>query len=119
LPKIVTGAAVAAVLLMLGIMPGHTQVAPLGNTTPSVETSRQIELLGKLLDIVRSEYVDKLDEEKLLTSAIKGILSSLDPHSSYLDAKSYRFPTAWTNCCPEQPQQIQVGRAVAVPYWPW
>ena len=63
LPKIVTGAAVAGALLMLGIMPGHTQVAPLENTTPSVETSRQLELLGKLLDIVRSEYVDKPDDE--------------------------------------------------------
>jgi carboxyl-terminal processing protease len=97
LPKIVTGAAVAGVLLMLGIMPGHTQVAPLENTTPSVETSRQLELLGKLLDIVRSEYVDKPDDEKLLASAIKGILSTLDPHSSYLDAKSYRDMRAATS----------------------
>jgi carboxyl-terminal processing protease len=88
LPKILTGAAVAtALLFMLGTVPGHTQVAP--NTTPSAETSRQIELLGKLLDIVRSNYVDKPDDGKLLTSAINGILSALDPHSSYLDAKSY------------------------------
>jgi carboxyl-terminal processing protease len=96
LPKIVTGAAIAAVLLMLGIMPGHSQVTPLGNATPSAETSRQAELLGKLLDTVRSEYVDNLDDEKLLAAAIKGILSSLDPHSSYLDAKSYRDMRAAT-----------------------
>jgi len=96
LPKIVTGAAVAAaLLLMLGTVPGHTQVAP--STTPSAETSRQIELLGKLLDIVRSEYVDKPDDEKLLAAAIKGILGTLDPHSSYLDAKSYRDLRAATS----------------------
>jgi carboxyl-terminal processing protease len=95
LPKIVTGAAVAAaLLLMLGTVPGHTQDGP--STTPSVETSRQIELLGKVLDIVRSNYVDKQDDGKLLTSAINGILSALDPHSSYLDAKSYRDMRAAT-----------------------
>ena len=98
LPKIVTGAAVAAaLLLMLGTVPGHTQVAPPGSTTPSVETCRQLELLGKLLDIVRSEYVDKPDDEKLLAAAIKGILGTLDPHSSYLDAKSYRDMRAATS----------------------
>jgi carboxyl-terminal processing protease len=96
LPKIVTGAAVAGALLMLGITSGHTQVGRLGSTTPSVETSRQLELLGRLLDIVRSEYVDKPDDGKLLTSAINGILSALDPHSSYLDAKSYRDMRAAT-----------------------
>jgi carboxyl-terminal processing protease len=95
LPKIVTGVAVAAaLLLMLGTVPGHTQVAP--STAPSAETSRQIELLGKVLDIVRSNYVDKQDDGKLLTSAINGILSALDPHSSYLDAKSYRDMRAAT-----------------------
>ena len=96
LPRIVTGAAAGAALLMLGIMSGHAQVAPLGSTTPSVETSRQIELLGKVLDIVRSGHVDKPDDGKLLTSAINGILSALDPHSSYLDAKSYRDMPAAT-----------------------
>src|SRR5262245_39119905 len=76
LPKMVTGAAVAATLLMLGIAPGHTQAGSPGVTTRSAEASRQLELLGKLLDTVRSEYVDKPDDEKLLSSAIKGILST-------------------------------------------
>jgi carboxyl-terminal processing protease len=82
---------------MLGIMSGHTQGGPTGSTTPSAETSRQIELLGKLLDIVRSNYVDKPDDGKLLTAAINGILGSLDPHSSYMDEKSYRDMRAATS----------------------
>jgi carboxyl-terminal processing protease len=97
LPKIITGAAAGAALLMLGIMSGHTQGGQLGSTTPSAETSRQLELLGKVLEIVRSDYVDKPDDGKLLTSAINGILSTLDPHSSYLDAKSYRDMRAATS----------------------
>ena len=97
LPKIVTGAAAGAALLMLGAMSGHAQVGPLGNTTPGVETSRQVELLAKLLDIVRSNYVDKPDDGKLLTAAINGIIGTLDPHSSYMDDKTYRDMRATTS----------------------
>jgi carboxyl-terminal processing protease len=89
-PKIVTGAAAGAALFMLGIMAGHAQLAPQGSTTHSATTSRQLELLGKILDMVQSNYVDKPDDGKLLNSAINGIISGLDPHSSYMDAKSYR-----------------------------
>jgi carboxyl-terminal processing protease len=95
--RIVTGAAVGAALLMLGIMSGHTQTAPHGTTTPSVETSRQLELLGKLLEIVRSDYVDTPDDGKLLTAAINGVLGALDPHSSYMDEKAYRDMRATTS----------------------
>jgi carboxyl-terminal processing protease len=89
-PKIVTGAAAGVALFMLGAMAGHAQTTPHGTTAPSAETSRQIELLGKILDTVRSNYVDKPDDGMLLDSAINGIIGSLDPHSSYMDAKSYR-----------------------------
>jgi carboxyl-terminal processing protease len=88
--KIAVGAATGAALFVLGFSPGYTQIAPQGTTTPSTETSRQLELLGKVLEIVRSDYVDKPDDGKLLNAAIDGILKSLDPHSSYMDAKSYR-----------------------------
>ena len=96
-PKIVIGAAAGAALFMLGIMSGHAQVGPQESTTPSTDTSRQLELLGKVLDIVRSDYVDKPDDGKLLTSAINGVLGALDPHSSYMDEKSYRDMRAETS----------------------
>jgi carboxyl-terminal processing protease len=96
-PKIVIGTAAGAALLMLGIMSGHAQVGPQGSTTPGTEASRQLELLGKVLDIVRSDYVDKPDDGKLLASAINGVLSTLDPHSSYMDEKSYRDMRAETS----------------------
>src|SRR5215470_3070686 len=88
--RVVTGAAVGAAFFMLGLNSGHTQVGPQGTSTPSVEINRQRELLGKILSIVRSDYVDKPDDGKLLSAAIDGIIKSLDPHSSYMDAKSYR-----------------------------
>jgi carboxyl-terminal processing protease len=95
-PKIVIGTAAGAALLMLGIMSGRTEAGQ-ESTTAGIETSRQIELLGKVLDIVRSDYVDKPDDGKLLTSAINGVLSALDPHSSYMDEKSYRDMRATTS----------------------
>jgi carboxyl-terminal processing protease len=96
-PKIVIGVGTGVALFMLGIMSGHTQVGPQDGTTAGIETSRQLELLGKVLDIVRSDYVDKPDDGKLLTAAINGVLGALDPHSSYMDEKSYRDLRAATS----------------------
>jgi carboxyl-terminal processing protease len=96
-PKIVIAAGAGAALFALGIMSGHTQVGPHGTTTPSIDTYRQLELLGKVLDIVRSDYVDKPEDQKLITSAINGVIGALDPHSSYMDAKSYRDMQADTS----------------------
>ena len=93
--KIITGAATGAALLMLGTIPGYAQVEP-NRSTPSLETSRQLELLGKVLDAVRSQYVEATDNDKLIAAAINGILSGLDPHSSYMDAKSYSDMRATT-----------------------
>jgi carboxyl-terminal processing protease len=43
-----------------------------------------------VFDIVRGDYVDKPDDAKLVISSIKGMLSGLDPHSSYMDAQGFR-----------------------------
>jgi carboxyl-terminal processing protease len=94
-PKIIIGAGVA--LFLLGTLPGNAQVGPQGSTPPGTETSRQLELLGKVLELVRSNYVDKPDDGKLLAAAINGVLGTLDPHSSYMDAKSYREMQATTS----------------------
>jgi carboxyl-terminal processing protease len=54
------------------------------------DTYRQLNLFGDVFEKVRSDYVEKPDDSKLIESAINGMLTSLDPHSSYMDAKSYR-----------------------------
>src|SRR3982751_1535647 len=56
----------------------------------SSETYRQLSLFGDVFEKVRSDYVEKPEEAKLIESAINGMLTSLDPHSSYLDPKSFR-----------------------------
>ncbi len=56
----------------------------------SAETYRQLSLFGDVFEKVRTDYVEKPDEGKLVESAINGMLASLDPHSSYMDRKSFR-----------------------------
>ena len=50
----------------------------------------QLNLFGGVLDVVRSKYVEEPDDAKLIESAIAGMLSALDPHSTYMNPKDYR-----------------------------
>ena len=56
----------------------------------TADTYRQLNLFGDVFERVRSDYVEKPDDAKLVESAISGMLAGLDPHSSYMDAKSFR-----------------------------
>ena len=56
----------------------------------AADTYRQLSLFGDVFERVRSDYVEKPDDSKLVESAINGMLAGLDPHSSYMDAKSFR-----------------------------
>lgn len=49
-----------------------------------------LDLFAKVLHIVQSSYVEEVDSKKLIEGAIKGMLASLDPHSTYLPAEQYR-----------------------------
>src|SRR5208283_2495953 len=53
-------------------------------------TYRQLNLFGDVFDKIRNDYVEKPDEAKLIEAAINGMLASLDPHSSYMDAKAFK-----------------------------
>src|SRR5438876_9543615 len=54
------------------------------------DTYRELNLFGDVFERVRADYVEKPDDSKLVESAINGMLQGLDPHSSYMDAKSFR-----------------------------
>ncbi len=49
------------------------------------DTYKQLELFGTVLDRIRADYVEEVSDAELIKAAIDGMLSSLDPHSSYLD----------------------------------
>lgn len=54
------------------------------------ETYRQLNLFGDVFERVRTDYVEKVSDSDLVEAAINGMLTSLDPHSSYLNANSFR-----------------------------
>jgi carboxyl-terminal processing protease len=56
----------------------------------ATDTYRQLNLFGDAFERVRSDYVEKPDADKLISAAISGMLSGLDPHSRYMDAASFR-----------------------------
>ncbi|MCB1512396.1 MAG: peptidase S41, partial [Hyphomicrobiaceae bacterium] len=58
-------------------------------TTPNSEIYKQLDLFGDVLERVRTDYVEKPNDTKLIEAAINGMLTSLDPHSSFLSAKDY------------------------------
>ncbi|MGQ0673669.1 MAG: S41 family peptidase [Hyphomicrobium sp.] len=59
-------------------------------TSPNSDLYRQLDLFGDVFERVRSDYVEKPDDTMLIESAINGMLTALDPHSSYMSPKSFR-----------------------------
>ena len=54
-----------------------------------VNSYREVDQFMSVLERVKSEYVDQVDDATLIRGAIDGMLASLDPHSSYLDARGF------------------------------
>jgi carboxyl-terminal processing protease len=80
-------AAIAAAVLALAPQPeAATPAAPAAN---SADTYNALNLFGEVFEKVRADYVDKVPDNKLIGSAINGMLTALDPHSNYLDRKDF------------------------------
>ena len=80
--------------LMMAGLAGVTTVLNVTNgnsaTSPNAEVYRQLDLFGDVFERVRSDYVEKPEDTMLIDNAINGMLSSLDPHSSYLSPKNFK-----------------------------
>ena len=79
---------------------GSTIVSVARNRTTSTTNSElygQLNLFGEVLERTRSDYVEKPNDSKLIEAAINGMLTSLDPHSYYLNPKALREMQAQTS----------------------
>jgi carboxyl-terminal processing protease len=83
------GAVAGAGLALLATQP-HSVFVGSSAKAASSDTYRQLNLFGDVFERVRADYVEKPDDAKLVESAINGMLAGLDPHSSYMDPKSFR-----------------------------
>ena len=83
--KIVSTAALAfATVAFVSVAPASAA------KTDKSEIYRLLELFGDVFERVRTDYVEQTSEEELVEAAIQGMLQSLDPHSSYLNKKTFK-----------------------------
>jgi carboxyl-terminal processing protease len=83
------GALVGVVAALLLTQP-HTLLMGSAAGAAASDTYGKLNLFGDVFERVRAAYVEKPDDSKLVESAINGMLAGLDPHSSYMDPKSFR-----------------------------
>ena len=83
------GALAGAAITVIAIQPPAMLTGAIAKAAPS-DTCRQLNLFGDIFERVRSHYVEKPEDSKLVEAAINGMLNGLDPHSSYMDPKSFR-----------------------------
>ncbi len=81
-------AALAAAFVFIGVVAWPADGSAQQQT--GSETYRQLELFGDVFERVREDYVEEVSDEDLIEAAIQGMLASLDPHSTYLNPKSFR-----------------------------
>ena len=79
-------AVLAAGATFLNVSSGHSATTPAANT----QIYRHLDLFGDVLERVRTDYVEEPEDQKLIESAINGMLSALDPHSAYLSPKHFQ-----------------------------
>src|SRR6266567_2680409 len=78
-------AVAAATVLVFSLRQDVGAAAPAN----SGETYKQLNLFGEVFERVRADYVDEVSDDTLVESAINGMLTSLDPHSNYLNTKNF------------------------------
>ncbi|QXQ05856.1 S41 family peptidase [Sphingosinicellaceae bacterium] len=79
---------IALPLVALALLPASAAVQPPAGPDDN-DTYKQLDTLMDVFKRVRTDYVDKTTDKALIEGAINGMLASLDPHSSYLDARDF------------------------------
>lgn len=77
--------------LFIGLMLGSTPAKAVEQANDNAETYRLLNLFADTLEQTKKSYVEEVTDKKLIEAAINGMLTSLDPHSSYLDADSFTY----------------------------
>ncbi len=88
------GAGAAAIGWVHGARPGVARAFADEGASP--ETYRLLSLFGRVFEIVRADYVQPVSDKDLVDNALNGMLTGLDPHSSYMNAKAFRDMQAET-----------------------
>ncbi len=86
--------AVLSTMLLLGVLNASANAAPSSPNavTPPAQTLplNDLRTFAEVLERIKTAYVEPIDDKTLFENAIKGMLSNLDPHSSYLEPDAFR-----------------------------
>lgn len=81
----------AAAGVVFGLVLGTSVNRPgSGAMAASSDTYRQLNLFGDVFERIRADYVEEVKDKDMIEAAIRGMLTSLDPHSSYLSADEFK-----------------------------
>ena len=86
----------AILVVVIGVLMGFSLSVGgglLGSPKPATKEElawEQAQLFAEVIEGIKREYVEPIGDAELLESAIRGMVSDLDPHSEYLDANEYR-----------------------------
>src|ERR1700738_1075819 len=84
------GAATGACLTFLVTGPQGAQWVAAARAAAGTDTYSQLNLFGDVFERIRTNYVEKPDDAKLIESSINGMIAALDPHSRYMNEKAWR-----------------------------
>jgi carboxyl-terminal processing protease len=84
------GAVAGTCLTLLVTGPRGDLVVAAAKAAASPDTYSKLNLFGDVFERVRADYVEKPDDARLVEAAISGMVTSLDPHSRYMNDKAFR-----------------------------
>ena len=83
-----TAAGICLTLLVTG--PQAAQLVAVAKAAVGADTYSQLNLFGEVFERVRADYVEKPDDTRLIEGAVSGMITSLDPHSRYMNDGAWR-----------------------------
>src|SRR6201984_3825404 len=83
------GTVTGACLTFVVTGPQGSHLVAVAKAAARSDTSSQLNLFGDVFERIRTDYVEKPDDSKLVEGAINGMISSLDPHSRYMNEKGW------------------------------
>ncbi len=93
-PRTRLASALLSSMLLLGMLNSSVSAAPSASAveTPAAQTLplNDLRTFAEVLERIKTAYVEPIDDKTLFENAIKGMLSNLDPHSSYLEPDAFR-----------------------------
>jgi len=83
--------------LIIGLISSCAIAKEQKKTEDDISTYELLNIFGEVMERTKNSYVEDVSDKKLIESAINGMLTSLDPHSSYLDAQDFKYMNEQTS----------------------